>query len=201
MGVLSYFNLQDYINKFNISTLIETGSGTGNGIRYAQKFSFKNIYSCEIDTQQALKLANELISDLRVSILRAKSSDFLNYLFDLEHIKNEKSLIFFLDAHFPSADLGKAKYEDEKNLDIRLPLEIELDIIYNKRNPRDYKDVILIDDWRIYKKMNFRGGDLEAINLGHLAKYGTTFIDKWNETHYINIIESDTGYAVLEPKI
>ena len=41
MGLLSFFPLQEYIKKYSISTLIETGLGYGTGVKFAQKFRKK----------------------------------------------------------------------------------------------------------------------------------------------------------------
>ena len=201
MGLLSYFPLADYISKYNITTLIETGSGRGDGIKFAQKFKeFDTIHSCEIDLEQAEKLKSEFSYDFRVNIFAGNSNDYLNSIFTNKALSKEKSLIYWLDSHFPKADLGKAKFDDEKNLDIRLPLEKELETIRAYRNPNIYKDVILCDDWRIYQKMNFHGGDLEKEGLGNITNYNSNFIDKWKTTHNIEIIETDTGYIRLLPK-
>jgi hypothetical protein len=200
MGVLSFFNLDTYINKYNINTFIDTGLGYGTGLKHASQFSeFKKLYSCEIDIEQAAKLKNEFSNDLRVNIFAGNSNDYLNFIFSNKGFIKEKSLIFWLDSHFPMADLGKAKFDDEKNLDIRLPLEKELDTIRAYRNPNFYKDIILIDDWRIYEKMDFHGGDLEKEGFGHIINYNTSFIEKWNKTHIINKIKQDTGYIELIP--
>jgi hypothetical protein len=200
MGLLSYFPIQDYISKYNIKTLVETGSGYGTGIKTAQKFKeLLDICSCEIDLEQAENLKNEFSYDYRVSIFAGNSNDYLNSIFANKRFCKEKSILFWLDSHFPMADLGKARFDDEKNLDIRLPLEKELDTIRAYRNPNFYQDVIIIDDWRIYEKMDFHGGDLEKEGYGHIINYNTSFIEKWNKTHTINKIKTDTGYLELVP--
>ena len=201
MGLLSFFPLQEYIKKYSISTLIETGLGYGTGVKFAQKFKeFHDIHSCEIDTEQANKIKEELKYDYRVHIFAGKSEDYLKFILKDNNLIKEKSVIFFLDSHFPLADLGKANFDDEKNLDIRLPLETELDIIFNLRNPETYKDIILIDDWRIYEKMDFPGGDLENLGLGNLTKYDVSFVKRWTNTHVLNKIKTDTGYLEIIPK-
>ena len=45
MGHLQAFNVQEMINKFNIQGYIETGTGIGDSLSYALKFSFKKLYS------------------------------------------------------------------------------------------------------------------------------------------------------------
>lgn len=200
MGKISDFNLTEYISKYGIKTLVETGAGTGTGIAYVLNFPFEEIYSCDIDTEQVFKLNETFKAHLgRLTILPVNSEAFLSILLQEENIHNQESILFFLDAHFPSADLGKRPYDDEKNLDIRIPLERELDIIQKYRKGR--KDVIIIDDWRIYEKMDFHGGDLEAIGYGNITAYNhSNFLVKWENTHNVEKILQDTGYILMTPK-
>lgn len=198
MGKLSYFPLSDYINKFRVRMLVETGCGTGFGIDYAMLFDFDSIYSCEIVASQADYLSEKYRPYDWVNIFKGKSIDFLNS--QLLNLSGENSIIFWLDSHFPGADLGQCSFDYEKNLSIRLPLEQELELIHLHRNPSIYRDIILIDDWRIYEKMDFPGGDLDKIGLGHIAHYGTNFIDKWSASHILTKIPTDTGYLTLLPR-
>lgn len=200
MGKLSDFDLSKYISDFNIKVLIETGAGTGTGISYALQFPFHKIFSCDIDSSQVFKLNHYFRSELnRLTILPNKSDDFLKIVLEDEYIKKEESIIFFLDAHFPSADLGKKAYDDEKDLTIRLPLETELSII--RENRKGKRDIIIIDDWRIYEKLDFHGGDLEQIGYGHITQYiHSDFLKEWEKTHIVSKILQDTGYVLMMPK-
>lgn len=199
MGKLSDFNLKQYIDQYKSSILIETGSGTGTGINFARNFSFTKILSCEIDTDQSYILSERFLFDKRISIFPFESELFLAHVLNLADVKETESIIFFLDAHFPSADLGKKDFDAEEDLDIRLPLERELSIIHRLR--KNKKDVIIIDDWRIYEKMDFPGGDLTSIGYGHLTAYNhSNFLDQWSDTHNVEKIKSDTGYILMTPK-
>lgn len=174
MGKISDHNLSDYIARFGITTFVETGSGSGTGIRHACLLPFKRILSCDIDKHQAVKLQNEIgAQDKRVSIYGCASEDFLRFV--LPTVRG--NAVFFLDAHYPGADIGKAAYDAEANLDLRLPLERELDIIAELRH--GFRDAIIIDDLRIYEEGPFGAGNLRDIGLGHIAKLGTTFLDRW----------------------
>jgi len=202
MGKLSRFNLNEFIEKYGVSTLIETGSGYGTGINYAREFKkLKRIFSCEIIDEQAKKLQKEIQEhDNRVLIYSGKSCDYLNFILNQEVVKNETSCVYFLDSHFPGADLGISKFDDEKNKLIRLPLETELDIIYRLRNPDIYRDIFIIDDLRIYKKLPIHGGDLEKLNLGNVTDYSNDFFSRWKKTHDLEEILEHEGYLKMTPK-
>ncbi len=105
--------------------------------------------------------------------------------------------IFWLDAHFPGVDLGFASYDAEVNLDTRLPLERELDVIHRVRG--GFQDVILIDDLRIYEKGPFEHGNMDRVGQGDVAKYGLEFLEKFRKRYTIEKIYRDEGYIVLSP--
>ncbi len=198
MGQLKDFDLQKYIKDFSTNLFVETGSGTGTGIEYAMKFPFHSIDSCEIDLEQADKLTKRYSHDKRVTIWPKESSRFLTEF--LSKTSPAFPILFFLDAHFPGADLGKAKFDAEPNLDIRLPLEKEL-LIIDMFRPES-KDVIIIDDVRIYEKGPFSGGNMIDYGVEHCANYtGLDFVSKiFQDTHNITKSYKDSGYLVLEPK-
>lgn len=198
MGKLSDFNLQIYIDKYKTNTFMETGTGTGSGIQYAIKFPFAEINSCEIDVAQAHALSTAFSFDKRVHIYPYDSERFLTEL--LSKRSPEFPILFFLDAHFPGADLGKASFDAEKNIDIRLPLEKELELISMFRPKMN--DVIIIDDLRIYEKGPFKGGNMEDYGVEHCAKYiGLDFVKKiYDTSHNFTKIYEDSGYLILEPK-
>ena len=109
------------------------------------------------------------------------------------------NMIFWLDAHFPGAHHQLQSYDAEKDLDVRLPLEQELSVIKQLRPGK--RDVILIDDLRIYEKDNFEEGNLTDCGLESLAKYDSRFLYTiFQETHQPHRILKNTGYLMLLPK-
>ena len=192
MGKLSSFPLVNYISK-GLTTLVETGTGTGSGVDYARGHPFDRIISCEIDVAQTEMLTRRYAGDSRVEIRCQKSVDFLT-----EIVPTLGLSVFFLDAHFPAADLGRASYDNEKDLDIRLPLERELDILWDNRR---WNDVIIIDDLRIYERGPFEGRNLDEIGYANIARYDAPdFFKRWEATHEVVKRYDDTGYVVMTPK-
>ena len=144
MGTLENFDLGEY----GCDTFIETGTGRGEGLEYAKKFPFKQLYSFEINSH-VFDVSQDAF-DMRTQIFHSKSVDGLLQVLPLIQ---GKRILFWLDAHYPGADYGHAKYDAEPDMDVRLPLYRELETIIKHRG---VKDVFIIDDVRIYDKGKIR---------------------------------------------
>jgi hypothetical protein len=107
--------------------------------------------------------------------------------------------LFWLDAHYPGAGFGLANYDADIDESERLPLRRELLMIANYRNGRD---VILIDDLRIYESGKYEDGPLPPDAPGHPVENGADWIrDMFAETHKSITIERDQGYLLLVPRL
>jgi len=197
MGALSTLTNLLKENSTN-KTLVETGTHMGNGIIEAQKYPFNKIISIEIIENQVKKLKEKFKSDLRVTILCGNSYDCLNNI--LPTIKND--IVFWLDAHFPGADLNVASYTSEKNDEIRLPLEKELQLI-KKLRPA-YKDLILFDDLFLYKDngahIKNTWGDRPEIMPRQVFSSNEFYKEIFKDTHTFEELPIHEGYGILKPK-
>ncbi|MBN8479793.1 MAG: hypothetical protein J0L91_12620 [Burkholderiales bacterium] len=199
MGTLRYFNLQPLMESYGCRTLFETGTGIGDGVRYAAFYAFDAIYTVEIHPDIAATARERFIDDPRVQVLNETSEAALARV--LPRIPAERPVLFWLDAHFPGADFGLAGYRDERDPDLRLPLARELDLIARLRGP--CRDVILIDDLRIYED-----GPYEMGNLPDFAQTlppdlrNIDFVTRgpWARTHEMQRFREHTGYLVLTPR-
>jgi hypothetical protein len=113
--------------------------------------------------------------------------------------------LFWLDAHFPGADSGLAKYEDEPEIGRRLPLRDEIRLIRAIRP--DALDVLLIDDARIFQPELDGRADLYVSGLRKdwppLRGVDRTpdFIrEAYGKTHGIVCDFSDQHYFVIVPR-
>lgn len=188
MGVLNYFDLQDY----GADVLIETGTGMGYGVDYALSCGLPEIHSCELFDEVYQKVCKKYDNIETVSIYNISSIQFLESL--LPQIAKDKRIIFWLDAHFPGADYVTHEYKSDSN-DINLPLIKEIEII--KKYRENCEDIILIDDMRIL--VPYAREELEKHGL-YLEYPGLNFLDVFKKTHNINKYYDDQGYIEIIPK-
>lgn len=194
MGELSFFDLNTFINEYNTKVFVETGTYLGEGLSYAQTFSFEKLYSVEIVPSQAFKLKKQFNNDSRIKIFAGNSFDFLNSILP----KIDANILFWLDAHISGAGLKENCVFDVPK-ELMLPLETELKIIKNLRS--EYADVILIDDLRLYEIGKFEYGTLEDVGISYYQQDNATFIyELFSDTHDIRKIYDESGFVVLTPK-
>lgn len=200
MGHLQAFNLSSFIPAYNLRGYVETGTGEGDSLKYALTCpQFEELYSIEMDSRIYMNALNKF-KDPRLTFFNGLSKDILNDL--LPKLDLEKNYLFFLDAHFPEADFqnedpGRYIKSFFKYGQDSIPLEDELALIRTKRTLN--RDVILIDDLRIYEDGPFETGnwaDRTKIKAGDIS-----FIEKLlGSTHDITRNFKQQGYLILTPK-
>jgi hypothetical protein len=125
--------------KYKLTALIETGTGAGgNAVHAGLVWGFEKIASCEINYDWALQAYQTFLNNDRVLIIPKKSIDALPMM--VEFVGDRRRL-FWLDAHFPTEFVPETPEE-------MIPLRKELE--YIKTLPGIEKDVILIDDARLF---------------------------------------------------
>jgi hypothetical protein len=193
MGELNIHNLNNYIIPFNLTVFVETGSGKGEGIKHALNYSFKKLYSIEI-VPQLYEHCKTTITDPRVKFLNQCSVDGIeNSILEEEN----ENILFWLDAHFPGADFHYSKYDSTRDEKIRIPLQSEIELIWNHR--KNHKDVFIIDDLRIYEDGPYELGNWPDRKT--LGGEGIKFIeDTFGTTHNIIRDYHHQGYLFLIPK-
>jgi len=203
MGDIKIYDIGKIIEKYNSQFFVETGTLFGDAIEHVRKYNFQKIISFEIIEELADKAKDRFADDKRVEIILGDSSKVLP--------DNLKSLngnaIFWLDAHFPGADIGINSYTDNMETDTNLPLEKEIRSIAERIGK--YRDVLIIDDLWIYEDGDWEWGTFD----NHMAKHGhsvkradlcsgdSSFIrELFSKTHEIKIINKFQGSLVLIPK-
>jgi len=205
MGAIYHFDLQEWINKYNLSGYLETGAGYGTSIFNALRYNFNFILSVEIDKEQTDLLNTFFRFDSRIKIINDTSASFLTNI--LPRIPKNLNCLIFLDAHFPKADLGKASFLDETNEDIRMPLISELNLIKELRIKNGCKDLILIDDISLYDQNGVYAYEHKHQNPNSLPR------DEWmkngikkimstlEDSHSSSILSNQNGWLLFTPKI
>lgn len=199
MGAIQHpLNLSKTFELYDIRNVIETGTGMGVSVQYlCDNFSSLNlsIYSIELVNELYQYNVEKFKNFNNISILLGLSDKVLGNI--LPNISVDPTL-FWLDAHYPGADFGinGASLTSESNLDIRLPLQKELEAIKFNRNTS--RDVFILDDLRIYKDGPFENGNCDRTLIG--AENNQFVYDLFYSSHYIYETYRHEGYVVLLPK-
>lgn len=191
MGELFIHNLSDY----NCNVFVETGTGKGRGVDWALQYEFDKLYSIEIMVQLYDECVRKYINNTNLTLINDSSVNGLSKV--LDEIDKDDNILFWLDAHFPGADFQLGNYDDDYHESVKLPLENEIRIIYEKR--KGCKDTFIIDDLQLFEE-----GDYEL-------KWEQDFIDKfrrsnsflyarYGKTHNFIRNYRHQGFLILEPK-
>lgn len=194
MGQLSEaIQVKNVLEFYNIENFIETGTGAAEVVRSVYDINKNlNIHTIEI-VEKIYNQNKKSCSHLKnINWHLGQSSEILPQI--LPNLIG--NTLFWLDAHFPGADFGMASYGDELDLDRRLPLQSELNLIVKNRDVSN--DVFVIDDLRIYEDGPFESGSWKD-----RKKYGADgigFVDQlFGDTHYVVKSYNKQGFIILFP--
>src|SRR5215203_484003 len=194
MGLLMRFDLGRMIQDYKIKYFFETGTFRGDGLAYALQSPFEKLISVEVVPQIANEAKERFVDVERIQIIEAESVAALeNVLPELEG-----NCIFWLDAHFPGADAGLTAYDEKTEEIVRLPLAKELETISRLRLKR--KDVLILDDLRIYEDGPYQNGNVPEDALPKRGRDIDFVYQYFGSTHLIAKSFLDEGYILLFPK-
>ena len=210
MGTIARFDLFDLAGRFGIRHFVETGTGTGESVAHVAAAAyrgippapgcalFRSIRTCEVEMKLVADARIRFRGDPRVHVFADQSETFLRWVCDV--LPYDEPILFWLDAHFPGADYGLHGYGETKDRDVRLPLRRELDAI--ARHRKHGRDVIAIDDLRIYKDGPFAHGNLPAdVRPFCPTNRDIDFAHKiMGESHDIAELYEHEGYVLMTPK-
>lgn len=196
MGSLMRFRLDEFTTAYGIEAFVETGTARGDSLAYAaSRPQFKHLLSCEIEPLLAAGAVCRFNDDQRINVLRMESGLFMR-LFAASDLP---PAFIFLDAHYPGAGFGLADYDAAIPEAERLPLRRELEQIARHRQGRD---IILIDDLRIYETGQWEDGPLPKDAPGTPTAGGADWIrEMFAATHEAKVILRDQGYLLLLPRL
>lgn len=216
MGRLDCFNVRALAHEYGLTWFVETGTAHGEGLRHAiQQSCFHGHDSIECHAETYTAAQKQFAQVPLVQVHHGHSPDVLG---DMLRFKDVGPALFWLDAHFPGADVGAAGYDAESNLARRWPLQGELDAIAASGRRGD---VILIDDLRIYTGQTWSyerctlGPDIDLQqSLGIPSnrarersfkgecRYGPPplHLAAFENTHTVEVWLWMEGYLILKPK-
>lgn len=193
MGAINQFNVSRIIRDYNTEYFFETGTWKGDAVAFALQYPFKKIISAEIIPVIADEAKCRFQQEPRVTIVGSNSTDALTA--ELPSLNG--NCLFWLDAHFPGADAGLERYDAIEDEDIRLPLEKELTIIHQLR--KNYQDVFIIDDLRVYEDGPYENGSSPADTLPRKDR-DIGFINRlFGKSHIPMRTYRNEGYVLLFP--
>ena len=199
MGSLAHLNLRGIRDTYGLKSFVETGTGDGHSVALAIAGGFEAVHSIEIVPELAHAASVKFARYPQVRIHAGASSLLLPGIIDE---LPEGPALFWLDAHFPGADYGMGEYDGEKDVDRRLPLQTEVELIATLR--KGCRDLLIIDDARIYQSGPYGAGDLPADwpPLVGLKDRSLDFVRRaFGETHGIVVDYRDQGYVMVAPHV
>lgn len=155
MGLLSCFNLPSLALQHGCWRWLETGTAAGEGVAHALRVGvFRELHSIEAHEATHAAACRRFAQltgnrEPRTENIHLHLGHTPDVLARLLPTWAPGPTFFWLDAHFPGADVGAADYTAEPDPARRWPLQGELDAL--AASPEIAREaVILIDDLRIY---------------------------------------------------
>ena len=196
MGELYLHDLNSYIDRHGLTCFVETGTGKGTGLAYALQCQFKKWYSIEIEPVLFAETFEKFGRIPGVKLILDNSVDGLDRL--LPRLADER-VLFWLDAHFPGADFQLARYDDEPDPSVRLPLMDELKVIAENR--QDKADVLIIDDLRLFEEGCYEDKIPDDFRSAHADFSVIPQAEKlFGDSHVFTRDYRQQGFMILEPK-
>lgn len=193
MGFIHQFDLGRIIQEYTIRYFFETGTWKGDAVAFALQFPFEKIISAEIVPGIAREASLRFQEVSKVKICEASSTNAL--LSELPFLQG--NCLFWLDAHFPGADAGLEGYDAIPEEEIRLPLEQELTVIHRLR--QHFRDIIIVDDLRVYEDGPFENGAAPADTLPRNSR-NLEFVHRLLGATHIQLKSyKNEGYLLLVP--
>ena len=216
MGDIRRLPMQRWCDEYELNTFVETGVDGGAAMIAALKRGYRRAISIEIMLGQVERASRNIANTCpdeahRWEIRLGDSVEVLPELLRENYFQAmDTRVLFWLDAHYPeryqrgadSAPHGPVKESPE--LGTRLPLLEEVTALTN--GPRDIsRDVIVIDDWRVYAEIENESGPLPAFlrtEDGTLPErtHGKKILQALSMTHNVRLDLRDGGYLICLPR-
>ena len=200
MGSLlhSAWDAKELKREYNLQIAIETGTAYGEGTKFLAEI-FEEVFTIEIDDGFFEDNSERLSEFSNVHAHLGKTTESLPPILEANR---DTPAFFWLDAHLPRR--GKHRYvtgcfvEEDHDEEINFPLEDELRVIVKNKNIS--KDVLLIDDLRIYENGPFEVGNWSERYEYERATAGCGFVyELLEQTHSIEKSFKDEGYLLAKP--
>jgi hypothetical protein len=148
---VKWFLILDYAKRFNLDTLIETGTAVADTLIHVGH-QFENIYSFELmETYWTVAKQNlqEAKIDAHVFNESSAGQSFINLVKTID-----QPALFYLDAHYSGEGTGS----DPSLSTPHVPVRQELKVI-TTHSPYNNRNVIIVDDARCFKGQEFHSDE------------------------------------------
>jgi len=194
MGSLKRFNLRSLSAATGICTLVQSGTGLGASINWAMQCQYAAVHSVERETSLHAKAAAMFSECPQVHLAQGDSVSFLRTQGPM--ISGPK--LVYLNAYFASDTLpGKGPHECLLSSPESFWLLDEVTAIQSFFGP---EDVLIIDNARMYQSGDFQLGECPPVaRCWHQLAELEALFDRWSDSHFLCILQSDQGYFCLIP--
>jgi len=195
MGQINHpVKLKQMLQDFQISNFVESGTGDGSSMdKVLLAEVVDNSYGVELDDELYANLEEKYKGLDYVHLYKGYTEDCFDKV--ISQLDGSPTL-WWLDAHFPGADYGDAGYGAEEDINKRLPMEKELQIMVQNRDLSN--DIIFMDDLRIYVDRPFVAGPWSQRKL--YGADGYDFVEQLiGDTHILIEHHGDQGYLLAFP--
>jgi hypothetical protein len=176
-------HLSELIVRHGLECFVETGTGDGEGLLYAEELGFDERSSCDVNVEKAVEARKY------GWVYCSESVEFLKHEIEMWN-EGITPTLFWLDAHFPERFGATGE---------KWPLPQELRILAGKKGIE--KDVIVCDDMHCIQdpenptREDPNWHDWEPVE-GTIAELTAPF----SATHIATLHKVGTGILVLEPR-
>lgn len=216
MGDIRRLPMRRWIDEYGLNTFVETGVDGGAAMIAALKRGYSRAISIEIMPGQVERASRNIAGAWpgeahRWEIRLGDSAQQIPILLREPRFADSPTVrvLWWLDAHYPEryqvgADLAPHGAIEQGDFGTRLPLLREVTAL--AAGPRDLsRDVIVIDDWRVYAEIENESGPLPAFlrnEDGTLPErtHGEKILQALSMTHNVNLDLRDGGYLICLPR-
>lgn len=214
MGDIRRLPMKTWAETYGLNTFVETGVDGGAAIIAALSRGYEIARSIEIVPRQVERAARNISlahpkKGHRWEIILGDSVEELPELLRSDLFQTPATrVLWWLDAHFPEryqngADKKVFEGVDHGDFGTRLPLREEVIALTTGRDIS--RDVIVIDDWRVYEEIPNNSGPLPIFlrdGAGGLPAptHGAEILKALSVTHNVRLDVRDGGYLVCLPR-
>lgn len=197
MAVLSDFDVVGLMRDWRCRYLVETGTGAGKNIDVAAELPFEQIFSIEGKHAVALQAGLRFSKNQSITIIHGRNERGLAEA--LDDIPAAAPVLFLLGAHAPGGEFRSFTETDKDGNPRLLPVERLLRLLIGRRDIA--RDVLLIDDLRIYEDGSWEDGPCPD-DQRPAAEYRRAglFEDLLGGSHRLERLFRRTGYLCAYPQ-